>query len=92
VAVRTTTVVLLLVASCVSTPRIEQSIDAPAMVTIRGPVEFLMGSPPGEVGRNPASDSPDETQHLARIPRSYAIATHEVTAHSSSVFSMRIRR
>ena len=46
---------------------------------IRGPVEFLMGSPENERGRNPASDSPDEAQHQARIPRSYAISTHEVT-------------
>ena len=50
-----------------------------SMVVIRGPVEFQMGSPVTEVGRNPAVDSPDEVQHTARIPRSYAIATHEVT-------------
>ena len=49
------------------------------MTVIRGPVEFLMGSPESEVGRNPAPDSPDERQHKTRIPRSYAIATHEVT-------------
>ena len=49
------------------------------MSVIRGPAEFRMGSPESEVGRNPASDSPDEAQHSARIPRSYAISTHEVT-------------
>ena len=49
------------------------------MAVIRGPVEFLMGSPETEVGRNPARDSPDEAQHTARIPRSYAISIHEVT-------------
>jgi len=49
------------------------------MIVIRGPVQFRMGSPESEVGRNPASDSPDEAQHTARIPRSYAISTHEVT-------------
>jgi formylglycine-generating enzyme required for sulfatase activity len=38
-----------------------------------------MGSPAAERGRNPASDSPDELQHTVRIPRSFAIATHEVT-------------
>ena len=38
-----------------------------------------MGSPENEVGREPASDSPDETRHVARIPRSFAIGTHEVT-------------
>jgi formylglycine-generating enzyme required for sulfatase activity len=53
--------------------------DGLTMVVIRGPIEFRMGSPESEVGRNPASDSPDETQHTARIPRSYAISIHEVT-------------
>ena len=49
------------------------------MVVIRGPVEFRMGSPQSELGRNPAADSPDEAQHTARIQRSYAISIHEVT-------------
>ena len=43
------------------------------MVVIRG-AEFMMGSPPSERGR-----SEDETAHLVRIPRTYAIATTEVT-------------
>ena len=49
------------------------------MVRVSGPVEFRMGSPGYERGRNPASDSPDEALHLARIPRSFAIANREVT-------------
>jgi formylglycine-generating enzyme required for sulfatase activity len=49
------------------------------MVVISGPVEFLMGSPVGEEGRVPAADSPDEALHTTRIPRSYAMAIHEVT-------------
>lgn len=49
------------------------------MIVIPGPVEFSVGSPATEVGRNPAADSPDEAQHRARIPRTYAIAAHEVT-------------
>lgn len=49
------------------------------LVIVRGPVEFQMGSPDVERGRNPASDSPDERLHKARIPRSYAIGTHEIT-------------
>ena len=36
--------------------------------------EFIMGSPPTEVGRSVA-----EVQHRVRIPRDYAIATTEVT-------------
>ncbi len=44
------------------------------MAMVRGPVEFVMGSPPGETGR-----TPDEAQHRVRIPRSFAIATTEVT-------------
>jgi len=65
-----------------SSPSDRDSLVGPeglTMIVIRGPVEFRMGSPVNEVGRNPASDSPDETQHTARIPRSYAIARHEVT-------------
>jgi len=44
------------------------------MVVLEGPVEFAMGSPADEPGR-----SPDEVQHRRRIPRSFAIATKEVT-------------
>jgi len=41
---------------------------------VRGPVEFLMGSPEGEVDRDP-----DEILHRVRIGRSFAIATRPVT-------------
>ena len=43
-------------------------------VTVRGPVEFTMGSPASEHGR-----TPDEVQRRVRIPRSFAIATKETT-------------
>lgn len=84
-------VALVLLAGCVNANREEDSARDLAsgdritsragltMVVIRGPVEFQMGSSPTEVGRNPASDSPGEAQHMARIPRSYAISPHEVT-------------
>ena len=49
------------------------------MATVRGPVQFRMGSLDDEVGRMPASDSPDEPLHEVRIPRSFAISTKEVT-------------
>jgi formylglycine-generating enzyme required for sulfatase activity len=49
------------------------------LAVVRGPVDFVMGSPVDERGRKPASDSPDEPQHRVRIPRSYAIGTREVT-------------
>jgi len=49
------------------------------MVLVRGPLTFRMGSPPDEIGREPASDSPNESVHRVRIPRSFAIATKEVT-------------
>ena len=45
------------------------------MVRIAGPVEFLMGSPPGEADRITVN----EPLHHVRIARSYAIASHEVT-------------
>src|SRR5205085_8069567 len=41
-----------------------------------GPVEFQMGSPVGESGRE-RGDA--EALHAERIPRSYAIAAREVT-------------
>ena len=41
---------------------------------IRGPVEFLIGSPRDEPGRYK-----DENQHRVRIERTFAMATREVT-------------
>jgi len=49
------------------------------MVMLRGPLQFRMGSPSYELDRVPASDSPEETLHNARIPRSFAISSTEVT-------------
>jgi len=86
-------IAVVAVASCTPANRVEnaprdralsnrESLRTPeglTMTVIRGPVQFLMGSPVNEVGRNPASDSPDEAQHTARIARSYSISTHEVT-------------
>ena len=48
--------------------------QAETMVVIRGPVEFMMGSPSTELHRKP-----DETQHKGRIDRSFAIAAKEIT-------------
>ena len=44
------------------------------MVVIPGPVEFVMGSPPTEAGRNEA-----ERQHRKRIGRTVALAAKSVT-------------
>lgn len=44
--------------------------------TIDGPVLFTMGAPPYETYR---PKGPEEAQHRVRIPRSFAIATKEVT-------------
>jgi formylglycine-generating enzyme required for sulfatase activity len=50
------------------------------MVVIPGPVQFLMGSPDSEDGRQASgSGGMDETQHTAKIGHSYAIAAKEVT-------------
>jgi len=46
------------------------------LAVIRGPAEFTMGSPGYEPGRD---KSQDESLHRVRIPRSFAIATKEVT-------------
>jgi len=49
------------------------------MSIFQGPLTFNMGSPEFEPGRVFASDSPDETIHQVRIPRSFAISNKEVT-------------
>jgi len=46
------------------------------MAIVDGPVQFTMGSPPFETYR---PKGPAEAQHGVRIPRSFAIATKEVT-------------
>jgi formylglycine-generating enzyme required for sulfatase activity len=46
------------------------------LALVRGPAEFLIGSPPDEVRR----DKDLEDRRPRRIPHSYAVATHEVTA------------
>jgi formylglycine-generating enzyme required for sulfatase activity len=50
--------------------------EGQTFTVVRGPVEFLMGSPSDEPGRE-AGDA--ETQHRKRIGRSFAIAAREVT-------------
>ena len=49
------------------------------MVVIPGPVKFLMGSPPTEVGREGGPDEKLEQQHKKRIGHSFAMAAREVT-------------
>src|SRR3954463_5696279 len=49
------------------------------LVILQGPMSVEMGSPENEPGRQPASDSAAEPQHVVRIPRSFAIATTETT-------------
>jgi formylglycine-generating enzyme required for sulfatase activity len=46
------------------------------MTVIRGPVEFMMGAPRYEPGRD---KSDVEAQHRERIPRSFAVSTREVS-------------
>lgn len=56
-----------------------ETAEGQTMVVFTGPVSVQMGSPAHEVGRQPASDSAAEPLHTVRIPRSFAIATTEVT-------------
>ena len=51
------------------------------MVVIPGPVEFKMGSPATEAGRNPV-----EQQHRRRISRTFAIAAKPVTVKQYLAF------
>ena len=46
------------------------------LAVIRGPVEFMMGAPRYEPGRD---KSDTEVLHRERIPRSFAVSTREVT-------------
>jgi formylglycine-generating enzyme required for sulfatase activity len=55
-------------------PRWHVNALGQTMVVLPGPVQFLMGSPPGEFGRNP-----DEGPRLVRINRTFAIAAKAVT-------------
>jgi serine/threonine protein kinase/formylglycine-generating enzyme required for sulfatase activity len=55
------------------------------MVVIPGPVEFVMGSPPTEDGRNAAR----EVQHKRRIGRTFAIAAKAVTVEQYRKFQPR---
>jgi formylglycine-generating enzyme required for sulfatase activity len=50
--------------------------EGQTLAMIEGPVEFAMGSPPYETYR---PKGPEEAQHRVRIPRSFAVATKEVT-------------
>jgi formylglycine-generating enzyme required for sulfatase activity len=49
------------------------------LVVVPGPVEYLMGSPRTEAGRENGPEGPIEKQHRRRIGRSFAIAAEEVT-------------
>lgn len=51
------------------------------MVVIPGPVEFVMGSPRTEAGRQET-----EPQHIRRISRSFAIAAKQVTVEEYGAF------
>ncbi len=55
------------------------SREGQTFVILRGPVEFRMGAAPGELSARLSSDAADEPLHTVRIPRSFAIATKEVT-------------
>jgi len=57
------------------------------MVVISGPVEFLMGSPPAEAGRDVGPAGRMEQQHKKRIGRSFAVAAREVTVAQFRTFS-----
>jgi formylglycine-generating enzyme required for sulfatase activity len=65
------------VADAPGSPKVPQwyvNTQGQTMVVIPGPVEFLMGSPPTEVGR-----AGNETQHKRRIGRTFALSAKSVT-------------
>jgi formylglycine-generating enzyme required for sulfatase activity len=56
------------------------------MVAIPGPVEFLMGSPRTEVGRQEGVSEPRETLHHRWVRRRFAVAAREVTMRQIRAF------
>jgi formylglycine-generating enzyme required for sulfatase activity len=56
------------------------------LVLIPGPVEFLMGSPVTEAGREGGPEGKFETQHKKKIGRSFAIGAKEVTVGQFRAF------
>jgi formylglycine-generating enzyme required for sulfatase activity len=62
-----------------SQPQQYVTAEGQTMTVVRGPVSVAMGSPLDEKGRQPGEDSAAEPQHTVTIPRSFAIATTEVT-------------
>lgn len=66
-------VLLLGTALIAQVPRKVQGPNGHIMIVI-APASFMMGSPPEEHGR-----AAEETMHRVRIPRTYAMATTEVT-------------
>ena len=55
------------------------SAEGQTMATFAGPSSVRMGSSIDEPGRQPAVDSAAEPMHVVAIPRSFALATTEVT-------------
>lgn len=66
----------IILISCISTKNKSTSPSTPGneMVTFKGPIVFMMGSPETEIYR-----TPDELQHEVKITRSFAISKKEVT-------------
>ena len=60
-------------------PERYQTSQGQTMIVVRGTVSAIMGSPPAERGRQPASDSAAEPQHTVNIRRSFAISATEIT-------------
>ncbi|HLJ93593.1 MAG TPA: SUMF1/EgtB/PvdO family nonheme iron enzyme [Gemmataceae bacterium] len=57
------------------------TVEGQTMIVLPGPAEFLMGSPPSEVGREDK-----ETPHKMRIARTFALAAKPVTVAEFSQF------
>jgi formylglycine-generating enzyme required for sulfatase activity len=62
-----------------ASPRWYVNAEGQTLVVIPGPVEFPMGSPPTEAGREGGPEGIIERQHQKRIGHSFAIAAREVT-------------
>ena len=66
--------------------RIGEPGEAISLAILRGPQEFLMGSPLWEWERAGGVDGVNELRHMRRIPRSFAIGMTEVTVAQYRAF------
>lgn len=70
----------------------DRSMSPITMAVLKGPHDFLMGSPLREWERNGGLDGTHERRHRRRIPRTFAIGMHEITVEQFRRFRSTYRK